>query len=249
MYDRDQRFWRASIDELKQGHIEEQGAHTCLICGRVFEQGVIYPAGDRFLDAGRMVREHIATEHGGVFNYLLSLDKKLTGLTDLQSRIMMLLHRGMSDQEILSETGGGSSSTIRAHRFKLRERERQARVFLALMELLGETDDNGDKFIPVHKGATMVDERYAITEEEYGKVIATYFRDGRLTNMPARQKRKLMILRHIAETFAADTQYSEPEVNDKLAGFFSDYVSLRRYLIEYGFLERTRDGSRYWVKL
>ena len=27
-----------------------------------------------------------------------------------------------------------------------------------------------------------------------------------------------------------------------------DYVTLRRYLIEYGYLERTRDGSAYWKK-
>ncbi|HDR8220879.1 TPA: DUF2087 domain-containing protein, partial [Bacillus cereus] len=27
------------------------------------------------------------------------------------------------------------------------------------------------------------------------------------------------------------------------------FVTLRRYLIEYGFLDRTDDGSQYWVKL
>ncbi|RIJ63707.1 DUF2087 domain-containing protein [Rummeliibacillus sp. POC4] len=31
-------------------------------------------------------------------------------------------------------------------------------------------------------------------------------------------------------------------------GLDVDYVSLRRYLIEYGFMERTDDCSIYWVK-
>ncbi|MBJ6950597.1 DUF2087 domain-containing protein, partial [Vibrio cholerae] len=30
---------------------------------------------------------------------------------------------------------------------------------------------------------------------------------------------------------------------------YPDFVTLRRYLIEYGFLDRTDDGSQYWVKL
>ena len=29
---------------------------------------------------------------------------------------------------------------------------------------------------------------------------------------------------------------------------YEDYVHIRRYLIEYGFLDRKADGSAYWVK-
>ncbi len=33
-----------------------------------------------------------------------------------------------------------------------------------------------------------------------------------------------------------------------LKPIYHDYVMIRRYLIEYGFLDRHRDGSAYWVK-
>lgn len=39
---------------------------------------------------------------------------------------------------------------------------------------------------------------------------------------------------------------NEREVNEILKGIYPDFASLRRYLIEYGFFERTRDGSAYW---
>jgi hypothetical protein len=29
---------------------------------------------------------------------------------------------------------------------------------------------------------------------------------------------------------------------------YDDYVTVRRYLIEYGFLDRKDDGSQYWLK-
>ena len=42
--------------------------------------------------------------------------------------------------------------------------------------------------------------------------------------------------------------YSEKEVNKILSRVYEDYVLLRRYLIEYGFLDRTRDGAVYFLK-
>lgn len=237
------------MEELTAGYISESGAHICLVCGQAFEQGVVYPHDGKLYEAERMARQHLTTEHGGMFTYLMGLDRKLTGLSEAQSQILAMLGRGLSDQEIVKETGGGSTSTIRAHRFKLREKERQARVLLALMNLLGTEEPAEERFIPVHKGATMVDERFAITLEEYQKAIATYFKDGRLTGMPSKQKRKVMVLRHIAEGIPAQAEFNEAEINEKLAAFYDDYVMLRRYLIDYGYLERTRDGSRYWVKV
>lgn len=42
--------------------------------------------------------------------------------------------------------------------------------------------------------------------------------------------------------------YSEREVNRILKRIYEDYANLRRALIEYGFIDRTNDGSSYWVK-
>lgn len=94
-----------------------------------------------------------------------------------------------------------------------------------------------------------MDERFAITREEYEKTIATFFKDGRLTSMPSKQKRKAMVLWHIAKNLPGQMEFSETEINERLAAFYDDYVTLRRYLVDFGHLERTRDGSRYWVKV
>ena len=42
-------------------------------------------------------------------------------------------------------------------------------------------------------------------------------------------------------------KYSECEVNEILKPIYDDYMTIRRYLIMYGFMERTRDGRQYWL--
>lgn len=159
---------------------------------------------------------------------------------------------GLNDKEIVKEMDGGSTSTIRNHRFTLREKMKQAKVFLALMELSEEKSKVQTKFVPIHRTATMVDDRYNITEEENDEVLKTHFidgLDGPLSKFPKKQKRKLIILRHLVKKFDSNQKYSEKEVNTILENVYPDFVTLRRYLIEYGFLDRTADGSQYWVKL
>lgn len=57
-----------------------------------------------------------------------------------------------------------------------------------------------------------------------------------------------MLLSHIARTcFEPDVIYTEGQVNRRLVAIFDDHVALRRYLIETGRLDRTRDGARYWL--
>ncbi|SDP23075.1 hypothetical protein SAMN04515671_3343 [Nakamurella panacisegetis] len=72
-----------------------------------------------------------------------------------------------------------------------------------------------------------------------------YFdQDGRLHTMPRKQSRKLAVLDLIAGRFIPGVHYLEVEVNRELIGLYDDYVSLRRALIDFGFMDRA-DG-RYW---
>jgi len=64
---------------------------------------------------------------------------------------------------------------------------------------------------------------------------------------PAKEKRKYILLGMICHYFDKDKKYNESEVNEILKEIYSDYVTLRRYLIIYGFLDRTTDGSAYWL--
>lgn len=241
-------FWSASLDELKSGYIQDGASFTCLLCGEIIEKGIVYPYENMFYEAERYMRIHIESTHLSVFDYLLGMDKKLIGLTEHQRNLLSLFYQGKDDKEIQKELNIGSASTIRHHRFALKEKERQAKIFLALMELLKEKDEYAPAFVPVHKTATMVDERYNITQDEHEQFVHKYFSDGVLTKFPQKEKQRLVILREISNHLQKDYHYDEQELNQLLNGFYEDYILIRRYLVDYGFLDRTADGSRYWVK-
>ncbi|WP_312096427.1 DUF2087 domain-containing protein [Niallia sp.] len=241
-------FQNATIEELKKGYIEESDSYLCLLCGEQIEKGVIYPQDGKLYEAEKFMKLHIEGVHQSVFHYLISLDKKMTGLTEHQTKLLELFYQGKSDAEVKKELEIGSASTIRHHRFALKEKERQARNFLAIMELLKEKDNHAPSFVPVHQTATMVDDRYNITEEEQVEVAAKYFKDGVLSKFPIKQKQKLMVLREIANRLEEQESFSEKELNQLLMTIYEDYVLIRRYLIEYGFLDRKADGSLYWLK-
>ncbi len=244
-------FWNASLDELKRGYVQEKEAFVCLLCGETVEKGIVYPYENRFFEAERFMWIHIENTHGSVFDYLIGMDKKLTGLTDHQKSLLRLFYQGKNDSEIQQELGIGSTSTIRHHRFALKEKERQAKTFLAMMELLKEKDEYAPAFLPVHKTARMVDDRYNVTKEEQEKIIQKYFPEGTdqsLVKFPPKEKQRLVVLREIVKRLEVDHIYDEKELNEILKSAYNDYVLIRRYLIEYGFIDRKSDGSQYWLK-
>jgi len=244
-------FWNASHEELKNGFIEEESSYTCLLCGKKIEKGIVYPLENIFYEAKRYMLFHIKKEHRSVFEYLINMDKKLTGLSNHQNELLRLFYQGKRDDEVQKKMGIGSSSTIRNHRFVLKEKERQAKVFLVLMELLKESNNKSPGLSSPHLTAKIVDERYCITEEENGKILKKYFTDGPegpLKTFNIKEKSKLAVLRQIVKRFETNYIYSEKEVNEILKNVYKDHVTIRRYLIEYGFLDRKSDGSQYWTK-
>lgn len=247
-------FWEATTEELVQGYRynKETGDYVCLACDEVYRDGFIYQNGQMLLEAKKAIVFHIQKQHGSMFDYLINMDKRYTGLSDLQTELMMYFKQGLTDKEIAERMGGSSPSTIRNHRFKLREKEKQAKVFLALMTLLQNHNDKKlNEFVSFHKGATMVDERYATTVNEKEKILITYFKeglDGPLSIFPSKEKRKLIVLQHILTKFEKGKIYTEREINEVLKNIYDDFATIRRYLIEYGFLDRNKDGSEYWVK-
>ncbi|MFI5254713.1 MAG: metalloregulator ArsR/SmtB family transcription factor [Candidatus Limnocylindrales bacterium] len=71
------------------------------------------------------------------------------------------------------------------------------------------------------------------------KVLRAFFEDGRLTSIPAQEKKRLVVLRYLAETvFEAGRRYPEKEVNQRLGVLHPDSASLRRYLVDLGFMRR-----------
>lgn len=57
-----------------------------------------------------------------------------------------------------------------------------------------------------------------------------------------------MILRQVAAQFESGRTYTEREVNEILKAIWDDFATMRRYLVEYGYLDRAADGSSYWKR-
>lgn len=76
------------------------------------------------------------------------------------------------------------------------------------------------------------------------KVLETFFRDGRLQQIPRAHAKRRVVLDFLASQFEPGVRYDEREVNVMLLQFHPDCAALRRYLVDEEFLER-RDGV-YW---
>jgi hypothetical protein len=83
----------------------------------------------------------------------------------------------------------------------------------------------------------------AATEDEE-VVLRTFFRDGRLTEIPTKRTKRRIVLERIALEFEPGRRFDEKEVNAIVGVFFNDHAALRRYLVDEGFLDR--DHGVYW---
>ena len=101
---------------------------------------------------------------------------------------------------------------------------------------------NKDIFSPGHL-ATLVDvQKSEETWEE--KVLKAFVANGRLLDIPARRKKRLVVLTWLVEQLDPTKQYHELELNSWLKQFHDDCASLRRYMVEEQLLIRER--NTYW---
>ncbi|MDZ8024774.1 MAG: metalloregulator ArsR/SmtB family transcription factor [Nostoc sp. SerVER01] len=90
------------------------------------------------------------------------------------------------------------------------------------------------------------------TEAWENKVLKNYFdvdvSDNnsvqRLKEIPASRKKRLVILKWLANRFEIGVQYPERTVNDILKRYHPDYATLRRELIGYELMQR--ENAVYW---
>lgn len=242
-----------SIESIKNGYYYDPATHTyhCMLCGERFEEGEIFKIGDRYYEAFRAVQLHVEQTHGGVFRHLLENDSKYNTITEKQKELLGLIHKGLSDQAIAQKLGI-TASTVRHQRFSFREKAKQAKLYLSLYELAAEgISSDQDTLIPIHEGANMIDDRYVITKEEREKILSAVFLSLsplKLKIFSAKEKKKIVTLQKIMEQFEKGKIYTEKEVNQILKDIYDDFPTIRRYLIEYGFMERSKDCRDYWVK-
>lgn len=95
-------------------------------------------------------------------------------------------------------------------------------------------------------------EDFEITPEEEEKTLKNCFSSLeplKLKVFSSKAKKKAVIIKKIAGQFEAGKTYTEMDVNGILKQIYpEDFSTLRRSLIEAGYLDRKADGSAYWVK-
>jgi hypothetical protein len=74
--------------------------------------------------------------------------------------------------------------------------------------------------------------------------LRVFVRDGKVESLPAKRSRRLELLNEVAQAFEPGVRYPEHEVNRRLAVIHSDYVALRRYLVDEQVLDR--EAGEYW---
>ena len=192
----------ANIEDFKRGYVwdSQKAEFICLICG-------IYIGENE-----DSVNIHMA-EHGTPIERLLMLDKKYTGLTEIQKEFLDMVSNKYNDKEIATKLTC-AESTVRNMRFALRERARQARAFLAVMEL---------------------------AEEKMPKIT-----NPKLRVFPVREEKRKALLPRFADLFEPDKTYTEAEVKRIIKTIYEDDATIRRYLVDYGYLSRNNDGSQYY---
>ncbi|MDO9509647.1 MAG: DUF2087 domain-containing protein [Thermovirgaceae bacterium] len=244
-------FERASIEELAEGVMEDPETHerVCLACGRTFAAGEVFQVDGRFWNAKAAAILHAAREHGPQFLNLLKLMHQWKGVSDTQEHLLEAFFRGDDDARIAVDLDI-SRSTVRNHRFKMKERARHAKAFIAMMRILEKNQKPETRLVDFPANTRIADDRFALTEEEYERITRKYFReDGTLERFPLKAKERVALLRKIVGMLVPGERYTEREMNTILSAVTDDHVLVRRCLVDYGFVSRVRDGSAYWVEL
>ncbi len=86
---------------------------------------------------------------------------------------------------------------------------------------------------------------FGVSDPKVASVLHAFLVDGRLTSIPARGRKRSIVLDYLVTAFEPGRRYPEPEVNAVLGAFHPDTAALRRYLVVDGLLSREPAGV-YW---
>ncbi|HEX6452641.1 MAG TPA: DUF2087 domain-containing protein [Trebonia sp.] len=76
--------------------------------------------------------------------------------------------------------------------------------------------------------------------------LSPFVSDGRITAMPTKRAPRLLLLDQVAQAFEPGRRYDEATVERVLKTVTDDHATLRRYLVDEGFLSRTGGDGTYW---
>ena len=162
-----------TLEELTLGYTKaDNHTYTCIFCGKMFEEGLVYQSRGKMVTAKRAMEEHIFDKHGGVFYGLVHLDKQVNGLSDSQREIVEGMYLGADNKEIC-EAMGISQTTVRTHKFNIQKMKREAKIFLAALEQI---ENQELVSLRKHLENDMAEQTESITEGDIiGKSLHPFF--------------------------------------------------------------------------
>lgn len=154
-------------------------------------------------------------------------------------RILGLIASKPQSGKQLADALGLSAPTISHHMRRLisagivqEERDAQRHIYSLNSQLLRTVRSDGEG-IPEPPS------------DDRARVLRNFFKDGRLVTIPAARKQRVIVLQYLLEQFDPRRTYQEREVNELLGSFHEDFATLRRELVDYGYL--TRESGIYQV--
>lgn len=81
-----------------------------------------------------------------------------------------------------------------------------------------------------------------VNETMKAAVLRNFFAaDGRLAQIPAQYKKKLIAMQHLVEKLEPGRRYTEKEINAFIQQFHDDYATIRREFIIHRYMSRDND--------
>ncbi|MEK0317910.1 DUF2087 domain-containing protein [Cohnella sp. 56] len=164
-------------------------------------------------------------------------------------RMLILLVGGELNGQELAERLHLTPATITHHAAKLREasliheRREKNTIFFSLNDYFIRDNANAAVALIYKKakgGEDSVESEKDIRLQE--NVIKNFFTaDGRLKNLPAQLKKKLIVLEHLVSKLEAGRKYSEKEINVFIQSYHEDYATIRREFIMHQFMFRENE--------
>ncbi|KAF0816183.1 Transcriptional regulator [Bacillus sp. ZZV12-4809] len=149
-------------------------------------------------------------------------------------RIVFLLAKGPLHGQAIAGKLGLTPPTITHHLNKLREinlvyqRRDKNTVYFYLNESVLKHQSGVLAKLADKEEVKKMEEQ----NSENQKVIENFFtRDGKLKNIPAQRKKKLMVFEHLIKGLKMGKKYEEKELNEYIKQFHEDYATIRREFI------------------
>lgn len=162
-------------------------------------------------------------------------------------RLLLLLSQGEMHGQALAEKLNLSQPTVTHHAAKLREvalikerREKNTVYFTLNPEFIKQGAEASLQFI-FSKGEANMEEQSPESSLKESVLRNFFSKDGRLRQIPAQYKKKLIALQFLVEKLEPGVVYTEKQINEFIKQFHEDYATIRREFIMHQFMYREND--------